>query len=119
MRAVDRDTRDTQHAYRPTISTNDTITMSDTPTYKLPVDPQEQPILDAISHIRDELSLLKADRSTYIRSEDIVAFYDQLIDQVHRLNNVRRQDDRSTEQNRGKTTDNTLRGRRSELIVVQ
>jgi adenine specific DNA methylase Mod len=82
--------------------------MTDTPTYKLPVDPQEQPILQRMERIRDDLSLLKADRSTYIRSEDIMALYDEALEQVHELNEIRRREDKPTEQNRGACANPTV-----------
>ena len=85
--------------------------MTDTPTYRLPVDSQEQPILDSIEHIRDELSLLKSDRSTYIRSEDIIGYYDQLIHQVQLLNDIRERDGKPLEQNRGESDTGRARAR--------
>jgi hypothetical protein len=65
--------------------------MSESPAIHVPLDPEEQPILDSVLHVRDELSLLKSDRSTYIRSEDVLALYDQVIEQVQRLNDVRKE----------------------------
>ena len=75
--------------------------MTDTPFLTLPVDPKEQPILDRILGIRDELAIIKADRSTYIKSDDIIGLYDQLIDQVHLLNKLREASGKPEEQNRG------------------
>lgn len=75
--------------------------MTDSPAVQAPLDPQEQPILDRVLHLRDELSLLKQDKSTYIKSHDVIALYDQVIEQVHSLNVVREQHGKPLEQNRG------------------
>ncbi|KAF2150614.1 hypothetical protein K461DRAFT_280610 [Myriangium duriaei CBS 260.36] len=63
--------------------------MTDSPFPRIPLDPSEQPILDRLLHIRDKLSLLKQDRSTYIRSQDVMKLYDEVIEQVERLNSIR------------------------------
>ena len=63
-------------------------------------DPKEQPILDALLPLRDELCLLKSDKSTYIRSDDVVQLYHQVVDQVHALNKVRDAGGKHREQNR-------------------
>ena len=73
-------------------------TMTDSPAYALPLDPQEQPILDRILTIRDHLSILKQDRSTYVKSQDVVKYYNQLIEQVELLNQIRKT--KRDEQNR-------------------
>lgn len=75
--------------------------MTDSPAVQAPLDPKEQPILDQILIIRDKLSILKRDRSTYIKSHDVLELYDQLIQQVHLLNVVREEQDKPLEQNRG------------------
>ncbi|MCJ1481479.1 hypothetical protein MMC06_001638 [Schaereria dolodes] len=75
--------------------------MSDSPAVQCPLDPKEQPILDSVLHIRDQLSLLKQDRSTYIKSHDVLRLYDQVIQQVHLLNIIRKEHDKPLEQNRG------------------
>lgn len=75
--------------------------MTDSPAVHLPLDPQEQDILDRLLDLRDELTLLKADRSTYIRSSDVINLYEALIEQVHTLNDVRDKHGKPTEQNRG------------------
>jgi hypothetical protein len=67
--------------------------MTDSPLYRLPLDPQEQPILERILNLRDSLSLLKQDRSTYV-----LVLYNSLIDQVEALNRLRV--DKRDEQNR-------------------
>lgn len=63
--------------------------MTDSPLYRMPLDPAEQPILDRLLNIRDHLSILKQDRSTYVKSQDVKRFYDQLIVQVEALNKAR------------------------------
>lgn len=75
--------------------------MTESPAVQAPLDPKEQPILDQILIIRDKLSLLKRDRSTYIKSHDVLELYDQLIKQVHLLNVVREEQGKPLEQNRG------------------
>lgn len=73
--------------------------MADTPTLPLPLDPREKPILDSLLRIRDELTLLKQDRSTYVKSSDVMALYDRTVDQVKDLNEVRL--DKPQESNQG------------------
>ncbi|KAI9048683.1 hypothetical protein LZ554_007514 [Drepanopeziza brunnea f. sp. 'monogermtubi'] len=63
--------------------------MADTPSLPIPLDAREQPILDTLMNIRDELTLLKQDRSTYIKSSDVLAIYDRVIEQVKLLNDIR------------------------------
>ncbi|KAK5134268.1 hypothetical protein LTR08_006812 [Meristemomyces frigidus] len=72
--------------------------MTDSPAFRVPLDPSEQPILDRILTIRDHLFLLKQDRSTYVKSADVVQYYHQLIEQVERLNHIR--ESKRDEQNR-------------------
>lgn len=63
--------------------------MTDSPHPRIPLDPSEQPILDRLLQVRDRLSLLKQDRSTYIRSHDVVKLYNEVIEQVEKLNKLR------------------------------
>jgi hypothetical protein len=63
--------------------------MSDSPVTHAPVPAQEKPILDKLLLIRDKLLLLKQDKSTYVKSQDVIPLYDQVIEQVHTLNDVR------------------------------
>ncbi|KAL8833696.1 MAG: hypothetical protein Q9170_004141 [Blastenia crenularia] len=74
--------------------------MTDSPAVQAPLDPKEQPILDRILVIRDKLSLLRRDKSTYIKSHDVLDLYDQVIEQVHLLNVIREEHDKPLEQNR-------------------
>ncbi len=61
----------------------------DTPAVPAPRDARERAILDRLVIIRDQLLLLKQDRTTYIRSQDVIPLYDQTIEQVKELNTVR------------------------------
>ncbi|KAH9876142.1 hypothetical protein J1614_004021 [Plenodomus biglobosus] len=63
--------------------------MTDSPLPRIPLDPKEQPILDKLQSIRTELELLKRDRSTYVKSQDVLKLYDQVIEQVSILNEIR------------------------------
>ncbi|KAI9855546.1 MAG: hypothetical protein M1824_006048 [Vezdaea acicularis] len=72
--------------------------MADLPATQALLDPREQPILDHILKIRDNLSLLKQDKTTYVRSHDVITLYEQLIEQVHLLNDIRAE--KRSEQNR-------------------
>ncbi|TDZ33492.1 UPF0662 protein [Colletotrichum spinosum] len=70
----------------------------DTPTCPPPQDAREKDILDKLVSIRDRLQLLKQDRTTYIRSQDVIPLYDETIEQVRQLNEFRSTDRR--EENR-------------------
>lgn len=75
--------------------------MTDSPAFQNPLDPKEQPILDRLLVTRDKLSLIKQDRSTYIKSHDVLDLYEHIIQQVHLLNIIREDHDKPLEQNRG------------------
>ncbi|KAI4282974.1 MAG: hypothetical protein L6R38_002541 [Xanthoria sp. 2 TBL-2021] len=79
--------------------------MTDSPSFPIALDPKEQHILDRLLATRDKLSLLKQDRSTYIKSHDVLDLYEQVIEQVHLLNIIREEHDKPLEQNR---VDNVL-----------
>jgi hypothetical protein len=72
----------------------------DTPAVPPPRDAREQAILDQLVLIRDRLLLLKQDRTTYIRSQDVIPLYDQTIEQVKELNHARAENN-NMEENRG------------------
>ncbi|CAM1500552.1 Fc.00g097140.m01.CDS01 [Cosmosporella sp. VM-42] len=61
----------------------------DTPAVPLPRDPRERAILDQLVGIRDQLLLLKQDRTNYIRAQDVLPLFDQTMAQVKELNIVR------------------------------
>lgn len=82
--------------------------MTDSPAVRIPLDPKEQPILDSLLAIRTKLELLKQDRSTYVKSQDVIELYDQVIAQVELLNQIRTT--KRLEQNRGMYNDLLFRG---------
>lgn len=61
----------------------------ETPQVPHPQDVREQEILERLTAIRDQLLLLKQDRSKYIRSQDVMALYDQTIEEVRKVTEVR------------------------------
>ena len=75
--------------------------MTDSPAVNAPLDPKEAPILDRVLFLRDKLSLLKQDKSTYIKSHDVLGLYNEVIEQVHTLNRIRQEHGKPQEQNRG------------------
>ena len=75
--------------------------MTDSPAVHAPLDPREEPILSRLLDLRDQLSLLKQDRSNYIKSNDVIHLYDQVIEQVHLLNTIREEHAKPLENNRG------------------
>ncbi|KAL2013969.1 hypothetical protein VTN00DRAFT_1494 [Thermoascus crustaceus] len=72
----------------------------ESPAVPVPLDPQEQPILERLLRTRDALLLLKQDKSTYIKSRDVLPLYEQVIEQVEALNAVRKDQDRRLVHNR-------------------
>ncbi|KAI9652648.1 MAG: hypothetical protein M1831_006634 [Alyxoria varia] len=72
--------------------------MTDSPAFKAPLDPAEQPILDKLLYTRDKLLLLKQDKTRYVKSQDVISHYDDVIKQVEALNNIRT--NKREEQNR-------------------
>lgn len=75
--------------------------MTDSPAVQAPLDPQEEPVLESLLHLRDQLYLLKQDKSTYIKSNDVVNLYDQVVEQVHLLIVIREEHGIPLEQHRG------------------
>lgn len=63
--------------------------MSDSPITHAPVSTQEKPILEKLLLVRDKLLLLKQDKSTYVKSSDVLPLYDEVIELVHQINDVR------------------------------
>ena len=66
--------------------------MADSPMYSEPVSAAEKPILEKLVLVRDKLILLKQDKSTYIKSQDILPYYEEVIELVHQLNDARGSD---------------------------
>ncbi|EPE36833.1 hypothetical protein GLAREA_08996 [Glarea lozoyensis ATCC 20868] len=69
----------------------------DTPNLPPPLDPREQPVLQSLRVLRDQLTLLKQDRTTYVKSSDVMPLYDKVVEQVKLLNEIRA--DKPTEDN--------------------
>ncbi|KAK5992204.1 CUB1 family protein C30C2.08 [Cladobotryum mycophilum] len=61
----------------------------DTPAVPLPQDARERVILDRLIEIRDQLLLLKQDRTTYIRSQDVIPLSDETMAKVKELSEIR------------------------------
>ncbi len=72
----------------------------DTPTIPLPKDERERAILDNLTSTRDRLLLLKRDRTKYIRSQDVMILYEQVIEQVKHLNEIRKGESQKGENRR-------------------
>lgn len=70
----------------------------DTPAIPAPKDAREQEILERLQAIRDQLLLLKQDRTKYIRSQDVMVLYNQTAEQVRLLNQIR--DGQNAQENR-------------------
>jgi len=66
--------------------------MADSPMYSAPVPAAEKPILEKLVSLRDRLLLLKQDKSTYVKSQDVLPLYEQIIEQVQLLNDARGSD---------------------------
>ena len=66
----------------------------------MPKDEREKGILENLIGIRDHLLLLKRDRTKYIRSQDVILVYDQVIEQVKQLNEIRKGAERKGENRR-------------------
>jgi hypothetical protein len=73
--------------------------MADTPMAPTPIDPKEQQILDQLLAIQADLTLLKQDRTTYVKSSDVLSLYDKVIEQVRLLNEIR--SDHHEKENKG------------------
>ena len=82
--------------------------MTDSPALQVPLDPKEQPILDRVLKLRDDLSLLKQDKSTYVKSQDVISIYERVVEQVHLLNTLRAEHGKPLESNRGGSQDDTF-----------
>ncbi|EFX01002.1 hypothetical protein CMQ_5944 [Grosmannia clavigera kw1407] len=61
----------------------------ETPAIPAPRDANEIKILANLESTRDQLLLLKQDRTKYIRSQDVIRLYDEVIEQVRLLNQAR------------------------------
>lgn len=72
--------------------------MADSPRVFAPLDPQEKPLLDQLLSLRTTLELMKADKSQYVKSEEVTGLWEQLLSLVHSLNDIRT--NKRDEQNR-------------------
>lgn len=71
----------------------------DTPTVPAPQDEGEKQVLEKLVAIQDQLLLRKLDRTTYVRSQDVMGLYDETVYQVRHLNEIR--SGKAVEENRG------------------
>ncbi|GLI72232.1 hypothetical protein PoHVEF18_000402 [Penicillium ochrochloron] len=72
----------------------------DSPAVSVPLDPREQPILERLLRTRDALLLLKQDKSSYIKSRDVLPLYEEVVGEVDKLNATRKVQDRRQLHNR-------------------
>ncbi|PYH71445.1 uncharacterized protein BO88DRAFT_402797 [Aspergillus vadensis CBS 113365] len=72
----------------------------DSPAIPAPLDPKEQPILERLLRTRDALILLKQDKSSYIKSRDVLPLYEEVVAEVEKLNAARKEQDRRRAHNR-------------------
>lgn len=72
----------------------------ESPAVPVPLDPREQPILERLLRTRDALLLLKQDKSSYIKSRDVLPLYEEVIGEVEKLNAARKDQDRRLIHNR-------------------
>ncbi|KAJ5083724.1 UPF0662 protein [Penicillium angulare] len=72
----------------------------ESPAVPVPLDPREQPILERLLRTRDALLLLKQDKSSYIKSRDVLPLYEEVIGEVEKLNAARKEQDRRLIHNR-------------------
>ncbi|KAI0913855.1 hypothetical protein F4823DRAFT_558685 [Ustulina deusta] len=70
----------------------------ETPKFPPPRDEGEKQVLEELVAIQDRLLLRKLDRTTYVRSQDVIGLYDETTHQVKRLNEIR--SGKSVEENR-------------------
>ncbi|TRX97116.1 hypothetical protein FHL15_001910 [Xylaria flabelliformis] len=75
----------------------------DTPKFPAPQDEGERQVLEKLVAIQDQLLLRKLDRTTYVRSQDVMGLYDETVFQVRRLNEIR--NGKSVEENRGRNNE--------------
>lgn len=64
-------------------------------------DPREKAILDEVLRLRHELKVLKLDKSTYVKSQDVIKIYEQVIKQTCALEEYRTSDPNVDKSGRG------------------
>ncbi|KAJ6137747.1 hypothetical protein N7471_004233 [Penicillium samsonianum] len=72
----------------------------ESPAITVPLDPREQPILENLLRTRDALLLIKRDKSSYVKSRDVLPLYEEVIAEVEKLNLLRKEQDRRLVHNR-------------------
>lgn len=72
----------------------------ESPAMPVPLDPREQPILENLLRTRDALLLIKRDKSSYVKSRDVLPLYEEVIAEVEKLNSVRKEQGRRLIHNR-------------------
>ncbi|KAJ5294839.1 hypothetical protein PENANT_c014G06385 [Penicillium antarcticum] len=72
----------------------------ESPAIPVPLDPREQPILERLLRTRDALLLIKQDKSSYIKSRDVLPLYEEVIAEVEKLNAARKEPERRLVHNR-------------------
>lgn len=72
----------------------------ESPAVPVPLEPREQPILERLLRTRDALLLLKQDKSSYIKSRDVLPLYEEVTGEVEKLNAARKEQDRRLTHNR-------------------
>ncbi|KAI1283933.1 hypothetical protein F5Y07DRAFT_348110 [Xylaria sp. FL0933] len=70
----------------------------ETPKFPPPQDEGEKQVLEKLVDIQDRLLLRKLDRTTYVRSQDVMTLYEETTHQVKRLNEIRK--GKTVEENR-------------------
>lgn len=61
----------------------------ETPSVPPPRDSREQEVMERLVAIRDQLLLLKQDRTKYIRSQDVMGLFEQAVEEVRKVNEIR------------------------------
>lgn len=72
----------------------------ETPAVPAPQDAQEREILERLVTIRDALLLLKQDRTKYIRSQDVMGLYENIVDEVRKVTEARSMSSEGAGENR-------------------
>ncbi|KAJ5582171.1 hypothetical protein N7535_000791 [Penicillium sp. DV-2018c] len=72
----------------------------ESPAIPVPLDPREQPILERLLRTRDALVLIQQDKSSYVKSRDVLPLYEEVIEEVEKLNEARKGQERRSGHNR-------------------
>lgn len=82
----------------------------DTPKFPPPSNEGEQEILQNLELVLAQLQIRRADRANYVRSQDVMELYDQTIEQVRKLTELRQ--GKKVAENRG------MRGSSSPILQL-